>query len=168
MRRFAITLDTDDTPDAAIDFTADLLAAHAVKATWFVQHESPAIERLARRGELFELISGTDRTTCLLPYPAAWQDELELEKSAPSWDFAPLLAREQTLTVLAFRPLHVLLNSNDASRYKALKNEAPALREASAAQLGAYAQGGLGTRSMLLSALAQLSGGEATLRMREL
>ena len=41
-----ITLDTDWAPDITIDYTADLLAAAGVKATWFITHDSPATRRL--------------------------------------------------------------------------------------------------------------------------
>lgn len=53
--RAAITLDVDWAPDFMIDAAADALIAREVKATWFVTHASPAIERLRERPELFEL-----------------------------------------------------------------------------------------------------------------
>ncbi|MEL6352000.1 MAG: hypothetical protein AAFR58_09555 [Cyanobacteria bacterium J06627_28] len=55
MTELLLTLDTDWAPDFAIDFVADYLVAHQVKATWFVTHASPAIERLRQYSELFEL-----------------------------------------------------------------------------------------------------------------
>ena len=51
----AITLDIDWAPDFAIDSTAALLAEAGVKATWFVTHASPAVDRLRTRPDLFEL-----------------------------------------------------------------------------------------------------------------
>lgn len=51
----AITLDIDWAPDFAIDAVADRLRAAGVKATWFVTHASPAVERLRATPELFEL-----------------------------------------------------------------------------------------------------------------
>jgi len=51
----AITLDVDWAPDFAIDAVADRLRARGVKATWFVTHSSPAIDRLRDTPELFEL-----------------------------------------------------------------------------------------------------------------
>jgi len=51
----AITLDTDWAPDFVIDEIAARLARREVRATWFVTHPSPAIERLRRRPDLFEL-----------------------------------------------------------------------------------------------------------------
>ncbi len=53
--RVLLTVDVDWAPDAAIDFTADLLVRHKVKSTWFLTHDSPAIQRLKNRPELFEL-----------------------------------------------------------------------------------------------------------------
>lgn len=50
-----LTLDTDWAPDFVIDSVAELLIAHAVRATWFVTHESPAIGRLKQEPQLFEL-----------------------------------------------------------------------------------------------------------------
>jgi hypothetical protein len=52
---FIITLDTDWAPDPVIDFTANILIKNNVKATWFITHRSPAIERLEEHPELFEL-----------------------------------------------------------------------------------------------------------------
>lgn len=53
--RPVITLDIDWAPDVAIDFAADLLANAGAKATWFVTHSSPAVDRLRERSDLFEL-----------------------------------------------------------------------------------------------------------------
>ncbi|MBV7331999.1 hypothetical protein KFU94_27975 [Chloroflexi bacterium TSY] len=50
-----ITLDIDWAPDFVIDFVADVLRQHGVRATWFVTHASAAIERLRENAELFEL-----------------------------------------------------------------------------------------------------------------
>ena len=50
-----ITLDVDWAPDYAIDYAAKLLIEADVRATWFVTHESPAIERLRQYPKLFEL-----------------------------------------------------------------------------------------------------------------
>jgi hypothetical protein len=52
---FLITLDIDWAPDIAIDFVADQLIRQQVRATWFVTHHSPAVERLRTYPELFEL-----------------------------------------------------------------------------------------------------------------
>jgi hypothetical protein len=50
-----ITLDIDWAPDYAIDFAASLLIEAQVRATWFVTHDSPAVERLRQHPHLFEL-----------------------------------------------------------------------------------------------------------------
>jgi hypothetical protein len=50
-----ITLDIDWAPDYAIDFAAELLIEAQVRATWFVTHNSAAIERLRQHPHLFEL-----------------------------------------------------------------------------------------------------------------
>ena len=50
-----VTLDIDWAPDCAIDWVAGQLAAREVRATWFVTHVSPAVERLRERPDLFEL-----------------------------------------------------------------------------------------------------------------
>lgn len=52
---FAVTLDTDWAPDWVIDEVARMLINNNVKATWFVTHQSPAIDRLRERLDLFEL-----------------------------------------------------------------------------------------------------------------
>ena len=51
----AITLDTDWAPECCIDDVASMLIASQVRATWFVTHDSPAIDRLRNHPELFEL-----------------------------------------------------------------------------------------------------------------
>jgi hypothetical protein len=53
--RAAITLDVDWAPDFMIDAAADALIGRDVRATWFVTHASPAIQRLRERPDLFEL-----------------------------------------------------------------------------------------------------------------
>jgi hypothetical protein len=51
----AITFDIDWAPDFAIDWAADRLIEQGVRATWFVTHSSPAVDRLRNRPDLFEL-----------------------------------------------------------------------------------------------------------------
>src|SRR4028119_935918 len=53
--RVAITLDVDWAPDFVIDSVAETLRRARVKCTWFVTHPSPAVDRLRRHPELFEL-----------------------------------------------------------------------------------------------------------------
>lgn len=50
-----LTLDVDWAPDFMIDNVAERLVSQGVNATWFVTHESPAIDRLRRHPGLFEL-----------------------------------------------------------------------------------------------------------------
>jgi ubiquinone/menaquinone biosynthesis C-methylase UbiE len=50
-----LTFDVDWAPDYMIDFAAGLLAQAKVRSTWFVTHESPAIDRMRQRPDLFEL-----------------------------------------------------------------------------------------------------------------
>src|SRR4051794_10356042 len=50
-----VTLDVDWAPDFMIDAAAAALVQHGVRATWFVTHASPAIDRLGERPDLFEL-----------------------------------------------------------------------------------------------------------------
>jgi hypothetical protein len=49
-----LTLDLDWAPDAAIDAAAEILEGAGCRATWFVTHRTPALDRL-RDSELFEL-----------------------------------------------------------------------------------------------------------------
>jgi len=53
--RVAITLDIDWAPDHVIDDVAARLIAAGVRATWFVTHASPAVDRLRLHPGLFEL-----------------------------------------------------------------------------------------------------------------
>jgi hypothetical protein len=50
-----LTLDVDWASDAIIDSVASLLVERRVKATWFITHQSPAVNRLRAHGDLFEL-----------------------------------------------------------------------------------------------------------------
>jgi hypothetical protein len=50
-----ITFDIDWAPDFVIDAVAELLIATSIKSTWFVTHLSPAVLRLRKRPNLFEL-----------------------------------------------------------------------------------------------------------------
>ena len=52
---FLISIDVDWAPDVAIDAMAKILIEKKIKATWFITHYSPAIERLKEREDLFEL-----------------------------------------------------------------------------------------------------------------
>ncbi len=52
---WAITLDLDWAPDFVIDFVAGKLLERQVPATWMVTHGSPAVDRLRRHPQLFEL-----------------------------------------------------------------------------------------------------------------
>lgn len=45
----------DWAPDFAIDFVADLLLSSSVKATWFLTHTSPSVDKLKEHPDLFEL-----------------------------------------------------------------------------------------------------------------
>ncbi len=54
-QQIAITLDVDWAPDFVINFAADLLIANRVRATWFITHKSPALDRLKAYPDLFEL-----------------------------------------------------------------------------------------------------------------
>lgn len=51
----ALTLDIDWAPDFVIDWVAKKLIKSSVKATWFVTHACPAVDRLRKRPDLFEL-----------------------------------------------------------------------------------------------------------------
>ena len=50
-----LTLDVDWAPTFVIDEVASILLRHRVHATWYVTHASPAIDRLRRHADLFEL-----------------------------------------------------------------------------------------------------------------
>lgn len=55
MNDLVITLDLDWAPDFVIDFVAEHLITRRVRATWFVTHSSPAVDRLRLHPDLFEL-----------------------------------------------------------------------------------------------------------------
>jgi hypothetical protein len=52
---YLITIDIDWAPDSAISETAHYLIENEVKATWFITHASPEIEKLKEYPHLFEL-----------------------------------------------------------------------------------------------------------------
>lgn len=238
MRRYALTLDTDWAPDSAIDYTAQLLIDAQVKATWFVTHMSPAIERLRRHPELFELgihpnfLPGSSHggspqavlahcmqlvpearsmrthalvqstplldmvlshtpircdVTLFLPYartlelidyqwkgqrllriPYFWEDDVEMLRNVPRWDAARLMTHCHELSVLAFHPIHVMLNSADMSGYETLKQRVGNLREADRDALRASENPGPGTASVFKGMLAALQGGQRSVRAQDL
>lgn len=53
-----ITLDLDWSPDWLIRNIAVTLLAASVKATWFITHDSPAIQSLREHPEAFEICPG--------------------------------------------------------------------------------------------------------------
>lgn len=55
MNRFVLTLDMDWAPDFVIEAVAEELRSRNVRATWFVTHESSALEVLRAHANLFEL-----------------------------------------------------------------------------------------------------------------
>lgn len=55
MNDVVLTLDLDWAPDFVIDFVAEQLVTRGVRATWFVTHNSVAVERLRATESLFEL-----------------------------------------------------------------------------------------------------------------
>lgn len=55
MKDLAVTFDIDWAPDWIIEEVASILIDNRVKATWFVTHASPAIEKLRQMPDLFEL-----------------------------------------------------------------------------------------------------------------
>lgn len=55
MNHLYVSFDVDWAPDFMIDWVADRLMEKQVRSTWFVTHASPALERLRRRPDLFEL-----------------------------------------------------------------------------------------------------------------
>ena len=52
---FAITLDVDWAPDPVIEFCYSILLEANLKSTWFVTHQSKALEQLFTKPELFEI-----------------------------------------------------------------------------------------------------------------
>ena len=53
MNDFLITLDVDWAPDFVLEHVAEVLTPAGVKATWFVTHDSPAVQRIMK-DPLFE------------------------------------------------------------------------------------------------------------------
>jgi len=51
----ALSFDIDWAPDFIIDYTAELLIKKNIKATWFITHNSEAIERLSEHRDIFDL-----------------------------------------------------------------------------------------------------------------
>jgi hypothetical protein len=51
---YVLTLDVDWGPDFAIEYAAQVLVERNVKATWFLTHDSAAVERLKESSHLFE------------------------------------------------------------------------------------------------------------------
>jgi polysaccharide deactylase WbmS-like protein len=238
MNAIVLTFDIDWAPDFAIDFVAQQLVRHQVRATWFVTHNSPAIERLRQHSDLFELgihpnfLPGSThgsttaevldhcmrlvpeafsvRTHCLfqstpllcdvlnltpirvdaslyLPHarrlsvneiqwqgetllrvPHFWEDDFEIERIAPCWSMAPLLAGNDGLKVFDFHPIHVYLNSSTMNAYRQLKQKAANLSEVSEDQAAAVAEAGAGAQTLFVELTKHLSQATESLRMRDI
>lgn len=52
---FILTLDVDWAPDWVVEYVANLLIKHKVKATWFITHDSLGLNYLKKHNQLFEL-----------------------------------------------------------------------------------------------------------------
>jgi len=52
---YLITLDVDWAPDWCINYASKILIEKKIKATWFITHDSPAIKKLFKYPDLFEL-----------------------------------------------------------------------------------------------------------------
>ncbi|WP_373478945.1 hypothetical protein [Geminocystis sp.] len=55
MNDYFLTIDVDWAADWMIDYVADRLIEKNVKATWFITHDSPILNKLKAHSELFEL-----------------------------------------------------------------------------------------------------------------
>src|SRR5262245_52214399 len=53
--RTVLTLDVDWAPDFIINFVSTILIQNKIRATWFITHNSPSIEKLRAYPDLFEL-----------------------------------------------------------------------------------------------------------------
>jgi len=127
MSDLAITLDVDWAPDFVIDDVAERLAARDVRATWFLTHMSPAIERLAAHGDLFELgihpnflpgsTHGNDHDT-VLRHCMTLAPEARSMRTHGLYHSTPLMERIAVLTPIEFdvsiyMPRHVNLGPVD-------------------------------------------------------
>lgn len=234
----ALTLDVDWAPDFMIDFAAQILSEHNVRATWFITHDSPALRRLRSQPDLFELgihpnffpgsthgdapstvlrhcldlvpeavslrthgllqsttllgqvMNQTGVTTdaslflphanhvrpleyqwekkSILRVPHFWEDDFEMERTAPCWDLAPLLAENDGLKVFDFHPIHIYLNSSTTDAYRRLKQKAANLSAVSEEQAAALAQTPTGTQTLFRELTEHLSQTGESLRMRDI
>lgn len=55
MDLFALSIDVDWAPDFVIETISSELRQYGIKATWFVTHDSPALHRVLRGTDLFEI-----------------------------------------------------------------------------------------------------------------
>jgi hypothetical protein len=229
-----ITFDIDWAPDFAIDAVADELRSAGVRATWFVTHASPAVDRLRENADLFELgvhpnffpqsshgdsvDEVLDHVKRLVPearslrshglfhssrvlaalakdpqlevdssvflpghphlrpvplrlgggsitrVPYFWTEEYEMEQEHPDWSLTPILPGEG-LKVLDFHPIHVFLNSADATPYSELKASTSYLPDVDPALAERQVNPGPGTRAVFDQAVDHLrrQGQSATL-----
>lgn len=234
----ALTLDVDWAPDFMIDFAARILSAHRVRSTWFITHDSPALQRLRAQPDLFELgihpnffpgsthgdspaavlshclnlvpeavslrthgllqstallgqiMSETGITTdaslflphannvrpldyqwekrSILRVPHFWEDDFEMERTAPCWSVAPLLAENSGLKVFDFHPVHIYLNSSTTDAYRQLKQKAAKLSEVTEDQAADVAETGAGTQTLFRELVEFLGDTGDSLRMRDI
>lgn len=224
---FVLTFDIDWAPDFVIDYVANILIDKQVKATWFVTHQSAAIDRLRENSHLFELgihpnllkgsshgatedtvlshvldvVPGANsmrthglyqtsnflvkasveygiaidvslfipRALELRPHqlkwngsslwriPYFWEDDSEMFEDSPIWDASDQRLNISGLRVLDFHPIHIILNTENISRYDRLKRMRP-LKDWDQDFIKEHANKGPGPKNLFLELTSQLAG----------
>jgi hypothetical protein len=104
----------------------------------------------------------------LLRVPHFWEDDFEMERSAPRWDLKSLVNENEGLKVFDFHPIHIYLNSSTTENYLHLKQSAATLSQVTQKQASAFVQTGTGTRTLFTELTNHLSQAGGGLCMRDI
>jgi hypothetical protein len=92
----------------------------------------------------------------LVRIPYVWEDDFEMMRPAPVWQFDELDGSAPGFAVLDFHPIHVYLNQPDLKAYDELKRRSGNLHLATPAQAADLIGSGAGPRTMFDSVVERL------------
>jgi len=224
---YSITFDVDWAPDWCISDIANTLINEKINATWFITHESKAIDELFDHPDLFEigihpnfldgstqgknpfeimeyllnivpnaisvrthlltqsysllkmiredfgikcdvslLLPGASNLTpheicyskgkSLVRIPFFWEDDIEMNNSAPSFLIENEKFHVNGLKIFDFHPIHIYLNSYSCQPYRVLKKHINPLSKISLETVNSHIHNGEGSGKLFLNLIKYL------------
>ncbi len=100
----------------------------------------------------------------LLRLPYFWEDDFEMERPAPLWSHTAIL-KGRGIKIFDFHPIHIYLNSANMHPYNQFKASVRSLQDATAQQAAPFVADGVGSRTMFIALLKQLSATQESMRI---